>query len=196
MSTIIAYAVAYVYDSDGLQSLPVNVYFSSSIESDAAAKARCLAAMATWNDTCFAYDVLVYKGSTTERGAVADGFNTVYSAIGDYQYLGLTVLTKEDKGILWWKKTYVVEFDMNLNKNVFWYKDSSETGLQEMASQGYLNYYDMQSVALHEFGHVLGLGHPTSDTVNGVRNAMADTPPMTIVRNISEEERVAIVNLY
>lgn len=185
-------ASAYVHWHKGLSSVPCTIYLDSAFTSPA--QARCKDAMATWNDGCFSYDCLVYGGTKEINScAIIDDCNTISFVSNGVTYLGETSITQKKYTFLWldW---YVVEFDININPYYTWYTNISETAITLAA---YEDYVDMQSVVLHELGHALGLSHTDSEYYNGQHTVMyAYMDPQTIVRALSEDDRLGVVALY
>lgn len=183
---------AYEYWHKGLQSIPSDIYISTSVSS--AANARCRDAMETWNDTCFSYDCLVYSGTTsTTTYAVEDDKNTITIASTTESYLGQTTATQKKYTFLW-LNWYMEEFDININPKYSWYTLESETSI---TSSTYANHYDLESMMLHELGHALGLDHAPDRTYNGARVVMYESmASQQITRALSEDDRRGIVDLY
>lgn len=150
--------------------------------------------METWNDTCFSYDCLVYSGTTnTTTYAVEDNKNTITIASTTESYLGQTTATQKKYTFLW-LNWYMEEFDININPKYSWYTLESETSI---TSSTYANYYDLESIILHELGHALGLDHASDKTYNGVKVVMYETMgSQQIIRVLSEDDRRGIVDLY
>jgi hypothetical protein len=198
--TIAVYA--YNYANEGLKTVPTNIYFTDKLMAKENYYNRCMSAMETWNNTCFSYDCFDYKGMTIapfyeldeDNNMVTDGKNTITSVLGYSQYQGVTNVYTESTGILWWKKTYIVEYDINLNSNVFWFVGENAHDL----INGTEYRYDLESVVLHELGHALGLDHSDTEyTATGQRIVMyAYTSTRTVFRQLSEDDRLAVVNLY
>jgi len=183
---------AYVYAHKGLESVPCTVYLSNTLSSPA--QARCRDAMTTWNETCFSYDCLVYGGTNNVAScSVEDDMNTVSFVNNMDTYLAETHITKKKYTFLWldW---YVVEFDININPDYEWYTNISETAISLAQYDGHV---DLESVMLHEYGHALGLDHTEYEYYNGQRVVMYSyVPEQTIIRALSEDDRLGIVELY
>ncbi|MGD8431238.1 MAG: matrixin family metalloprotease [Nitrosopumilaceae archaeon] len=114
------------------------------------AKSALLNTHTTWTDVPNADVVLSYGSDTTNCPSlvrecpgpqVSDGFNDV---------AWLAIKSKTTLGVTWFNSN---EADMALNTNFKWSTDET---------QG----YDVETVFLHENGHVLGLGH--SDVTSAV----------------------------
>ena len=119
--------------------------------------------------------------------------NTISFVYSPDRYLGETYITEKRYTFLWldW---YVVEFDTNMNTSFDWYTNISETAITLATYDG---YYDFESTVLHELGHALGLDHTESQYYNGQPIVMyAYQSPQTIIRALSEDDRLGIVELY
>lgn len=184
---------AYEYRHKGLQSIPSDVYISTAFNANQ--RARIQDAMETWNTTCFAYDCLVFAGTTNESTYPSeDETNTVTFLSTSEDYLGQTYYTNKKYTFLW-LNWYLEEFDMNINPSYTWYVGENEAGIS-MAE------HDLETVALHEFGHVLGLAHVDYETYtkyDGTVQSVVMYPTLgrgETKRTLSEDERLGIVDLY
>ena len=183
---------AYVYAHKGLSSVPCTIYLADSLSTSA--QNRCVAAMETWNNGCFSYDCLTSGGTITMNSwGVEDNMNTITFVSTSDRYLGLTHMTQK-KYTLLWLNWYLVEFDINMNPYFDWYVNTSTHGITLEAFDG---YYDFESTALHELGHALGLDHPDEQYSNGALVVMYySQDPQTTIRDLSEDDRLGVVNLY
>ncbi len=104
---------------------------------------------ATWTNVPTSKFAFSYGGTTTRcpslvqecpGGQVFDGFNDVA-----WMDLGRCSIARCTLGVTWYATTDPDEGDMALNTRVSWRTNGSD--------------YDVETVMLHENGHVLGLGH-------------------------------------
>ena len=98
-----------------------------------------------------------------------DGFNDVGWARLSGSVLGVT-----------WYSTSIDEADMAINQRFPW-----STGCTQVAGR-----YDLQTVVLHENGHVAGLGH------SGAANAVMYPSYQTARCALSQDDRNGIATLY
>lgn len=129
-------------------SFPVVQNYNPAGESVSTGQAALAATHATWTNVATSRAAIVSGGTTTRCPSlvqecagpqVFDGFNDVaWVPIAGCCTLGVT-----------WYGTSVLEADMALNTNFGW------------ADDGVTNY-DVETVYLHENGHVLGVGHSSS----------------------------------
>lgn len=110
-------------------------------------------ALATWNLYVNSVQFTVWVTSPKPRGS-SDGYNQVFFDSSVYgQSFGQSTLAIT---VTWLVGTTRTESDVIFNSSKPW--NSYRGNLQLAAGGGMLN--DFRRVALHEFGHVLGLSHP------------------------------------
>lgn len=127
-------------------------------------------ALASWNSNLTSVQFSVVRDSTA---AIARGnrlnnvfwSSTVYGDAWGTRTVGITLSTYDTR------TSRYSETDVIFNTNVQW---NSYRGPLRTASPG-VNLQDFRRVALHEFGHALGLNHPDDigQNVSAIMNAVA-----------------------
>ena len=137
-------------------------------------------AAATWNGQGTMFQ-LIYNGPTTERGCEPDPSSPVLECMGKLD--GQNTVSLSDgctfpAGILatawWWYTTgsgteedcCIFEADICFNRDEEWYMGDDAAGCTGSSC------HDLESVALHEFGHWISLGHEDDEAVLGYRPVM------------------------
>lgn len=179
---------AYEITSRGLKSIPSDVCISSGTTTNQ--RNRIKDEMETWNDGCFGFECLAYDSVVAmQEYNVNDGINCVtalyYSDSNNNAKTYYVERFYPALGNMW----YLVEFDMNFNTNSHtWYARTSTCPEDE---------YDFESIALHEFGHVLGLDHSPNKYYDDVREPMyAYTNSGDMHRDITTDDYNGIRNIY
>lgn len=109
--------------------------------------------LASWNDFLDRVELRVVRDSTAPRRD-GDGINNVFFAADVYgEAFGEGTLAVTSR---WFRGGTTTTADVVFNDALRW--NAYEGPLRRAQAGGTL--YDLGRVALHEFGHVLGLGHP------------------------------------
>ncbi len=110
------------------------------------------AALARWNQYLSGVEFRVQHDSTTNR---ARG-NRTNNVFWDDDIYGDSFGDAVAYALWWYRGNTLIEGDVIFDRSRSW--NSYRGNLRRSSSGGTL--YDLRRVALHEFGHVLGLGHP------------------------------------
>lgn len=137
----------FVQNSEGQRvswrSRPVNMFVSSDVPQDAYPAIQ--KAMDKWNQT-LGYKILVLAGVSNSKEPANDGKNVIYwpSTWTDPKS------NEQGNTTIFWKGEQISEADIKINAQsyVFSYDTSPST-----------SQVDLESLFLHELGHVLGLKH-------------------------------------
>lgn len=134
-------------------------------------------ATATWN-AAGAYFSFAYTGTTSATTAAYDGVNEIF-----WQNLG-NVSTIAQTSI-WYTGSTILEFDMEFND---YYTFSTATTPPS-------DQYDVQTIALHEFGHSLGLAdlYGTGDSAKVMYGYGS---PGTTKRTLNADDIAGIQSIY
>ena len=117
----------------------------------------------TWNKNV-GREVIKIGGVTNSKGPVQDGANIIYFMDSWEQ----DRTNEQARTTVYWAGTRIYEADIRVNArdfNYFW-SDNVSSGR-----------VDIESLILHEMGHVLGLGHNTS-----AKSVMAKSLPSAFLR--------------
>ena len=135
------------------------------------------AAAATWNAQGTMFQ-LIFNGLTSDSGCVTDAFTG--NCIGSQDGQNVVSVLKScsfPAGVLatsfWWYTVNpggpddccIFESDICFSNDFSWFEDST-------AADCAGSCYDLESVALHEFGHWISLGHEPDDVALGYRPSM------------------------
>jgi predicted Zn-dependent protease len=129
------------------QNTPVTLYIDASLPPQYFPAVQ--AAADEWNNA-LGTTVIKVGGVSNRSGGqpVQNGFNTIY-----YMSTWDTPQTNEQaRTTIYWSGTRIYEADVRINArdHVFFYGSQPDPGV-----------LDMESLLVHEFGHVLGLAHTT-----------------------------------
>ena len=179
---------AYVIDptwGHGLYTIPSQMHMAS--HSTTNQRNRFQEALDIWNDACFSYDFLTYGGLIPmEQEYVQDGYNSV-TILPDPEE-GTNAYTYYTVDYRVGSMYYIIECEINFNKNRPWY---AGTGTCPSTSQDFL------TVAIHEIGHVFGLGEFTNRFYNGIREPMYQyQEPGEMVRYVTQDDILGIHAIY
>lgn len=151
---------------------PVVMYIDESVPSvyrDAVKRAA-----ATWNND-IGREVIKIGGVTKMSGPAQDGANVIYFL--DSWESDRT--NEQARTTVYWAGTRIYEADIRVNNrdfNFFWGNDPVGGRV------------DIESLILHEMGHVLGLGHSTT-----AKSVMAKSlPSATLRRDLSTDDLSSI----
>jgi len=109
-------------------------------------------AMARWNQYLSGIEFRVVRDST----AGIAGSNGVNNVFWDDDIYGDSFGDSVAYALWWYRGNTLIEGDVIFDRSRSW--NSYRGDLRRSSSGGTL--YDLRRAALHEFGHVLGLGHP------------------------------------
>lgn len=123
-------------------------------------------ALGTWNRYLSGVQFVAVRNSTREP-ADGDRINNVFfdSTIYGFSFDDAVAITTQ-----WASGSRRVEADVIFNSNLNW---NSYRGDLRRSGVGGRTVYDLRRVALHEFGHVLGLDHPDENgqSVTAIMNS-------------------------
>ena len=134
----------YCFTGQQWDSFPVTYRINANTADVTGEDEAVAAAFATWeNDAGSSVDFT--RGSATSGSSVArDSVNSVFWGSPNANYLA--------QATWWFSGSTTVEFDIQYNDGHAW------------ATTATSGRYDIQSVGLHEAGHILGLDHVTDST--------------------------------
>lgn len=125
-------------------------------------------AMQVWNDA-LGFEALVLIGRTTELPApqlngegrvIPDGYNAIYRVEKDV-FDNSSTKDEQARTSISFKGDYIYEADVLVDASeLFYFEDEAI-----QASEGRVQF---KSLMIHEFGHVLGLGHVEDSSVGSV----------------------------
>lgn len=152
--------------------VPVVMYIDESVP--AVYRDAVKRAAATWNND-IGHEVIKIGGVTKMNGPAQDGANVIYFL--DAWEEDRT--NEQARTTVYWAGTRIYEADIRVNNrdfNYFW-GDSPMPGR-----------VDIESLILHEMGHVLGLGHSTT-----AKSVMAKSlPSATLRRDLTQDDLSSI----
>jgi Matrixin len=139
----------------------------------------------TWNEAVGREVIKVGGWTTSGPNALPDGVNLVY-----FQPRWDGAANEQARTTIYWSGSRIYEADIKINSQDFDFfaGDTGEAGK-----------LDMESLMIHEFGHVLGLKHiltPGSVMAPTLSSAMATNLSAGFRRNLSTDDRKSIACEY
>jgi hypothetical protein len=140
------------------EHLPIKLYLHKSIPTDAyPAIDRAIAESNAGPGHGREMFKIIARGVDGDLNPQKDGYSTIYW----FNTWDPDRTTEQARTTIYWSGTEIFEADMRINAKNFTYNFSDTTAF---------NIVDLDSLVLHELGHVLGLAHTTA-----VGSAMAAT---------------------
>lgn len=153
-----------IHATAGWQKLPIPFRFDPTLREDQ--KIELMSAMKRWE---WATGKTIFSFDGDHKGVTGDSFKDLYSSLadginGNYLDTNWEKTAKPDYVLattIWTNgsdASSVVKADLRFNNEYYVIGDSFE-----VKAEGKKEVVDMQSLALHELGHLLGLGHVDED---------------------------------
>ncbi len=186
-------AFAWVRSSDqaqwpaGTLTMQLRLGTSPTLSDGRTWEANATEAMQIWNG-CMRDLKFAWQQTGTTAGAARNGFNEVFFAGDVYgEAWGSRVLAV---AVYWSSGKVRTEADVLFNRNLTW--DAYRGSLRYSGGSGEA-VPEFRRVALHELGHVLGLGHPDE---NGQYLSALMNSTMSEVEALTEDDGDGIGALY
>ena len=193
-----------VSNAKGWTNAKLPIHIKQSTQITAAQKTEIAAAMKTW-ETAVGKTLFVIDGTDDKKGSDFSSLNASLDDTSNGQYfddqwdahtgkptsvLGTTVFRTDPDNV-------ILQADIRFNVEHFDFGDADDTALATQARTDDKTVADIQTVATHELGHLLGLAHiEEADDANSIMHPAVSVGPQQKKRTLSDGDVKRIKAIY